>query len=688
MRYFYTLTFLFSFFFCFAQVPADYNGLYSVKGLPDDLIKSTFLKVDEDLVKEIKGNETRVTQRAKKVFVLNSNYFLDQFMCSGKIVFNDTISNYLNTVKNIILENDTELKQKIKVYVFKSPIVNALTTSQGVIFVTTGLLARLDNEAQLAYILCHEIIHYTRKHGINSYVEKINLYKNSRSFRKLNDDERFKLLASKSREHEMEADSMGLNLFLKTNYSRSAPIHGFAILKTSHLPVRNIPYDTLSLGVRIPASSFTKATIWTKTKGIGDTSNSYSTHPAIDERIASIKRNISDTTDLDKKKFIVSHTWFDLVHNISILETIRALIDLQDYGAALSYYHVYKDDFKNLNYMDRLRVRLFYEFYKSTFLKLFDIREEYGFIPDNMSEKELGFLALLVCRQELLKHPHDVYFMDIQKELINDLLHHIYFRFDAMESRFFYKMEIDLLNKDVLFKEMIKNANEHGNKNLIKSLPDIEYPYYRNKYLKKKRKEGIGLEKLVLVEPRWTTYRSNSGYHLVTNEKLTAQYQDIIKKNAKLTDVKIFPLSAKHLSSNSLPEFNDLILLKEYFDFYMSFPDEYAVFYDQEKVDSLLVKYETPYYGFSGVHTVLIRKSLVDILLRLEKAVLHLNLNSVRYLIKPRYYTIYYNLVFDLRTQEVVFYDDFYTNTKSKFWFINMKTFEYFKIYSKKNVKI
>lgn len=53
--------------------------------------------------------------------------------------------------------------------VFESNAVNAVALPGGKIFVTRGLLKLVENEAQLAGVLAHEIAHVTRKHGVAAY---------------------------------------------------------------------------------------------------------------------------------------------------------------------------------------------------------------------------------------------------------------------------------------------------------------------------------------------------------------------------------------------------------------------------------------------------------------------------------------------------------------------------------------
>lgn len=54
-------------------------------------------------------------------------------------------------------------------YVIDDPSFNAFAYPDGSVFVHTGLLETIENEAQLAAILGHEIAHVTHEHGLNKY---------------------------------------------------------------------------------------------------------------------------------------------------------------------------------------------------------------------------------------------------------------------------------------------------------------------------------------------------------------------------------------------------------------------------------------------------------------------------------------------------------------------------------------
>jgi len=56
-----------------------------------------------------------------------------------------------------------------RVAVVKNPWLNAFAMPNGALYIHTGLLARLDNEAQLATILGHEMVHVTHRHAIRDF---------------------------------------------------------------------------------------------------------------------------------------------------------------------------------------------------------------------------------------------------------------------------------------------------------------------------------------------------------------------------------------------------------------------------------------------------------------------------------------------------------------------------------------
>src|ERR1044072_164569 len=75
---------------------------------------------------------------------------------------NPRVQEYVNRLGQQIVPEDSD-----KLYTFKvtvNPIPEAHTLSTGTVLISTGMISLLDNEAQLAYVLAHELAHVYRDH--------------------------------------------------------------------------------------------------------------------------------------------------------------------------------------------------------------------------------------------------------------------------------------------------------------------------------------------------------------------------------------------------------------------------------------------------------------------------------------------------------------------------------------------
>jgi predicted Zn-dependent protease len=75
---------------------------------------------------------------------------------------NPRVTDYVNRLGQRIVPEDSD-----KLYAFKvtvNPVPTAFTLSTGTILVSTGMISLLDNEAQLSYVLAHELAHVYKDH--------------------------------------------------------------------------------------------------------------------------------------------------------------------------------------------------------------------------------------------------------------------------------------------------------------------------------------------------------------------------------------------------------------------------------------------------------------------------------------------------------------------------------------------
>ncbi len=94
----------------------------------------------------------------------------------NKLYDDPLLEEYLAKVADRLIPDDVKAAggPGFRFAVFRDPSLNAFAMPNGRVFVHTGLLARLDNEAQLATILGHEMTHVTHRHMLKAYRDEGN----------------------------------------------------------------------------------------------------------------------------------------------------------------------------------------------------------------------------------------------------------------------------------------------------------------------------------------------------------------------------------------------------------------------------------------------------------------------------------------------------------------------------------
>jgi len=91
---------------------------------------------------------------------------LAQMLERGGVVYNDAeVTAYVQSVMDRLFPR---FAGRLRVSILKSPQLNAFALPDGHVYINEGLLARFQNEAQLATVLAHEGTHFTHRHGYQS----------------------------------------------------------------------------------------------------------------------------------------------------------------------------------------------------------------------------------------------------------------------------------------------------------------------------------------------------------------------------------------------------------------------------------------------------------------------------------------------------------------------------------------
>lgn len=87
----------------------------------------------------------------------------------GGVYENAELSAYITSIGNLLARTSEIPNQKFTFTVLDSPIVNAFALPGGYVYVTRGLLALAESEAEVAGVLAHEIGHVAARHSAERY---------------------------------------------------------------------------------------------------------------------------------------------------------------------------------------------------------------------------------------------------------------------------------------------------------------------------------------------------------------------------------------------------------------------------------------------------------------------------------------------------------------------------------------
>lgn len=155
---------------------------------------------------------------------------------------NAEIVNYVRRIGKRVTANTERPDVEYKFFVLDSPIVNAFALPGGYIYVSRGLLALANSEAELAGVLAHEAGHITGRHSAARYsrgvVTSLGASLISAALNTPAASQALNLgselyLKSYSRDQENEADSLGIRYLKQAGYDPRAMTWFLESLKAS-----------------------------------------------------------------------------------------------------------------------------------------------------------------------------------------------------------------------------------------------------------------------------------------------------------------------------------------------------------------------------------------------------------------------------------------------------------------------
>ena len=169
----------------------------------------------------------------EKKLLVRANELDQELDRKGMLLETTALVDYLQSVGQPLGPQEAARLVGFRFHVLRSPVSNAFALPNGSIYLSVGLLAHLDNEAELAQVIGHEISHVVLRHGIKSYegnrariitahIADMFLFGTSLAYLPY-----IASVASFSREQEEEADVAGLRSVVAHGYSPDEAIRVF-----------------------------------------------------------------------------------------------------------------------------------------------------------------------------------------------------------------------------------------------------------------------------------------------------------------------------------------------------------------------------------------------------------------------------------------------------------------------------
>ena len=180
-------------------------------------------------VENIKPEERPSIESVEAGLWMQMNNYEEQLKTSGSRVKDKNLDKYLKD----LLCTLTVYCKDIRVYVLDIPYFNAFMAPNGMMVVWTGLLLRVENEAQLSAVIGHEAGHYIKRHSLKAWLDAkartdlmsllaiglaVGGVPGGGSIFNVTQLLQVGIMAKHSRDNEREADEIGLDALIKAGY--------------------------------------------------------------------------------------------------------------------------------------------------------------------------------------------------------------------------------------------------------------------------------------------------------------------------------------------------------------------------------------------------------------------------------------------------------------------------------------
>lgn len=402
---------------------AGISQTYKAIDTADYLQRKEFLKNfttnNENLIKGLRAQYSgRTGSEMSKMYKEFGTEFENQVK-NKDFVFKSEFDIVIKSLVERLRKNNPKVPRDLKILIAKDNTPNAYCLADGTFVINMGLYNWMDNEAQLAGVISHELGHKIEEHTLKSVlniVEQNKIDKSTVQNIKETTDRRsqgrnekaFDILKNRiykksieKRQLEMQADSLGYVIFKNSDFKKSEFVNGLQKIQTfDTISPRELKIETYKKLFDLPKQAFKEK--WMKKEDFSLynynfykeklNKDSVASHPEMVHRIERLKKVFPElNTSADTEK--PSDAYLAL-KKMARMEILPNYFHSEDYGLGIYVAMQFLQDGEEEKY--------YKDWLGKCFSKIYEARKNYNLNryldriePKNQSESYQQFLNFM-----------------------------------------------------------------------------------------------------------------------------------------------------------------------------------------------------------------------------------------------------------------------------------------------------
>lgn len=219
--------------------------------------------------------------------------------------------------------------------------------------------------------------------------------------------------------------------------------------------------------------------------------------------------------------------------------------------------------------------------------------------------------------------------------------------------------EQDYLAKFIKIKNNEETPEEKNNR--------LEKEKQEKKHIKKYGK-SLDIEKIVVLDPfyREIDETNKESVQYESSESKRVEYVEQIESAATAAGLEVEVLDPSRFSTSDVDKLNDLSLLRDWIIERVAHGEQNVYNSTTDEVDGLIEKYGTRYFVLTGVEQTKYQNPAKYYYACLYIALVYTAPIGLYYLLKQDFKSEYFYLLFDIKTGELMLFDEFERNSKAR----------------------